>query len=97
MEQSGQPPESMGEVLHRSLASRYLAIVQIEAARVTTEDGPPDLFHLLNASCKEPYLVRPDEIHAHQVRIGINGDDQQFIDAGTAASFYLIVPSDSKH
>jgi hypothetical protein len=32
-----------------------------------------------------------------QVRIGINGDDQELIDAGTAASFYLILPATSAH
>lgn len=91
---SGQshPPHSMGEVLHRSLGSRYVAIVQIEPVTPPPSDAPPDLLQLLHPTCAEPCMVSPNELQLHQVRIGINGDDQELINPMTAASFYLIVP-----
>lgn len=91
-----QPPHSMGELLHSSLGNRYLAIVQVEPVTPAPVDAPPDLFRLIHPTCEEPCMVRANEIQQHQVRIGINGDDQELIDPATAASFYLIVPSAAK-
>jgi len=86
----------MGSVLHRSLGSRYLAIAQIEPVTPTPADPPPDLFELLHPTCSEACMIRPVGLQEHEVRIGINGNDEQLIDPTTAASFYLILPESSK-
>jgi hypothetical protein len=41
-------------------------------------------------------MMSASGLQLHQVRIGINGDDQQLVDPATAASFYLIIPEPSK-
>ncbi|HUN83585.1 MAG TPA: hypothetical protein VMU48_04360 [Terracidiphilus sp.] len=41
-------------------------------------------------------MIRPVGLQEHEVRIGINGNDEQLIDPTTAASFYLILPESSK-
>lgn len=87
-----QPPQSMGEVLHRSLGNRYLAIVQIEAVTPAPSTPPSGLLQLLPPTGEEPCMVRASELLPQQVRIGINGNDQQLINSATAASFYLILP-----
>jgi hypothetical protein len=74
------------------LGSRYVAIVQIEPVTPPPTNAPPDLLQLLHPKCAEPCMVSPNELQLHQVRIGINGDDQELINPMTAASFYLIVP-----
>jgi erythromycin esterase-like protein len=88
-----QPPESMGEILQRSLGNRYLAIAQVEPVKPTPSSPPPDLLLLLHPECEAPCMVRADKLQPRQVRIGINGDDQELIDPMTAASFYVIVPN----
>jgi len=40
-------------------------------------------------------MVPPDKLQSHQVRIGINGNDEQLIDPATAANLYLFVPNSS--
>ncbi len=87
-----QPPHSMGDALHRSLGSRYLAIVQIQAVTPPPSDGAPDLLQLLHPTCEEPCMMSSKEIQLHQVRIGNNGNDQQLIDPTTAASYHLVIP-----
>jgi erythromycin esterase-like protein len=91
-----QPPQSMGSILRRSLGSRYLAIAQIEPVTPAPADPPPDLFELLHPTCSEACMIRPVGLQGHEVRIGINGNDEQLIDPMTAASFYLILPEPSK-
>ena len=88
-----QPPRSMGEALHRDLGSRYFAIAEIEPVAPPPASPPPDLFQLLHPACSQPCMMNPGLVQLHQVRIGINRDDQQLIDPATAASFYLIIPS----
>jgi erythromycin esterase-like protein len=87
-----QPPHSMGEALHRSLGSRYLAIVQVESVTPPPSDGPPDLLQLLHPTCEQPCMMSSKEIQLHQVRIGINSNDQQLINPTTAANYYLFIP-----
>ena len=87
-----QPPQSMGETLRRSLGNLYLAIVEIEPVTPAPAIAPPDLFQLLHPTCAKPCMMSVGGIPLPQVRIGINGDDQQLIDPATAASFYLVVP-----
>lgn len=91
-----QPPQSMGETLRRSLGSQYIAIAEIEPVTPAPAAPPPDLFELLHPSCSEPCMLSPAGIQLHQVRIGINGDDQQLIDPATAANYYLVIPNSSK-
>jgi len=91
-----QPPQSIGSVLHRSLGSRYLAIAQIEPVTPAPADPPPDLFELLHPTCREACMIRPVGVQEHEVRIGINGNDEQLIDPTTAANFYLILPESSR-
>ncbi len=91
-----QPPLSMGEVLRRSLGNRYVAIVQIEAVKPVPADPPPGLTQLLHSDCTSPCMISPSHLGWHEVRIGINGDDQELIDPATAASFYLMIPEPSK-
>lgn len=91
-----QPPQSMGETLHRSLGSRYLVIAEIEPVTPASAKAPPDLLQLLHPTCDEPCMMSASGVQLHQVRIGINGNDQQLIDPATAASFYLIIPKPSK-
>lgn len=86
----------MGEVLRRSLGSRYVAIVQIEAVKPVPVDSPPSLLQLLHPDCTGPCMISPVHLGLHEVRIGINGDDQELIDPATAASFYLMIPEPSK-
>jgi erythromycin esterase len=87
-----QPPHSMGEALHRSLGSRYLAIVQVQPVTPPPSDGAPDLLQVLHPTCEEPCMMSSKEIELHQVRIGENDNDQELIDPTTAASFYLVIP-----
>jgi hypothetical protein len=56
------------------------------------DDPPPDLFELLHPTCSQPCMVCAIKLQSQQVRIGINGDDQELIDPTTAAGLYLIVP-----
>jgi hypothetical protein len=58
--------------------------------------APPDLFQLLHPACDQACMMSASGLQFHQVRIGINGDDQQLVDPATAASFYLIIPEPSK-
>jgi len=88
-----QPPESMGETLRRSLGSRYVAIAEIEPVKADPAGAPPGLFELLHPACDEPCMMSAGGVQLHQVRIGINGDDEQLIDPATAASFYLVIPA----
>jgi hypothetical protein len=90
-----QPPQSMGESLRRSLGSRYLAIVEIEPVTPPPASAPPDLLQLLHPACDAPCMMSADGLQVHQVRVGMNGGDQELIDPTTAASFYLIVPKAS--
>jgi len=91
-----QPPQSMGETLRRALGSRYVAITEIEPVKPAPASAPPDLFRLLHPACDQPCMMSASGLQLHQVRIGINGDDQQLVDPATAASFYLIIPEPSK-
>lgn len=91
-----QPPQSMGSVLHRSLGSRYLAIAQIEPVVPSPAGATPDLFALLHPACSEPCMIGASGIQVHEVRVGINGNDEELIDPATAASFYLILPESIK-
>lgn len=88
-----QPPQSMGQTLRRTLGSRYVAIAEIEPTKPAPASAPPDLFQLLHPACDQPCMTSASELQLHQVRIGINGDDQELIDPMTAAGFYLIVPN----
>lgn len=91
-----QPPQSMGEILHRSLGSRYIAIAEIEPVTPAPTSAPPDLLQLLHPTGDKPCMMSPGGLPLHQVRIGINGDDQELIDPTTATSFYLMIPRLSK-
>lgn len=91
-----QPPESMGETLRRALGNRYVAIVEIEPVTPTPASAPLDLFRLLHPACDQPCMMRAGGLQSHQVRIGVNGDDQRLIDPSTAASFYLVIPKSSE-
>lgn len=88
-----QPPQSMGETLHRSLGGRYLTIVQVQPVTPSPSGGIPDLLQLLRLACSDPCMISSKEVHLHQVRIGNNDDDQQLIDPTMAADFYLIIPA----
>ena len=88
------PPISMGEVLRQRLGSRYFVIAQIESAPAKTSPVP-DLIASYPAKCTEPCVVRADarpQLRTTALRIGINGSDEQVIDA-TAADAFLIVPT----
>jgi len=37
-------------------------------------------------------MISPAGLRVNEVRIGINGNDEELIDPTTAASFYLILP-----
>ena len=87
-----QPPQSMGETLHRSLGGRYFAIVQVEPITPPSLSGAPGLLQLAHPTCEVPCMISSKEIQLRQVRIGENHDDQQLIDPTTAASYYLIIP-----
>jgi erythromycin esterase-like protein len=90
-----QPAHSMGETLHRSLGKHYLAIAQIEPVKTAVPDPTPDLLELLHLKCVDPCMMPPNKLQSHQVRIGINGNDEQLIDPATAANLYLFVPDSS--
>lgn len=87
-----QAPQSMGEALHRALGKRYIVIAEIQTAKPASAGAPPDLLQLLHPSCDQPCIMRAGGLQLDQVRIGINGDDQQLIDPATAADFYLDIP-----
>jgi erythromycin esterase-like protein len=87
-----QPPESMGEVLRRKLGSRYVAVVQIEPVAPPPSDAPPDLLSLLRPACADTCIVSPAGLRLRQVRVGLNGDDQEIVDPLAAAAFYLVIP-----
>jgi erythromycin esterase-like protein len=91
-----QPPQSMGETLRGALGSRYVAIAEIEPVNPAPASAPPDLFRLLHPACDQPCMMSASGLQLHQVRVGMNGDDQQLVDPATAASFYLIIPEPSK-
>ncbi|HEX4312070.1 MAG TPA: erythromycin esterase family protein [Acidobacteriaceae bacterium] len=90
-----QPPQSMGETLRRALGNRYVVIAEIEPVKPAPASAPPDLYQLLHPACDQPCMMSANGLQWHQVRIGINGDDQQLVDPTTAASFYLIIPDPS--
>jgi erythromycin esterase-like protein len=87
-----QPPQSMGETLRRALGSRYVVIAEIVPLKPAPASAPPDLLQLLHPECNEPCMMSASGLQLHQVRIGINGDDQELINPMTAGDFYLIVP-----
>jgi hypothetical protein len=91
-----QHPQSMGETLRRALGSRYFVIAEIEPVKPAPASAPPDLFQLLHPACDQPCMMSTSGIQLRQVRLGINGDDQQLVDPATAASFYLVIPEPSK-
>ena len=53
---------------------------------------PPDLLQLLHPTCGGSCMISPAGLRVNEVRIGINGNDEELIDPTTAASFYLILP-----
>jgi erythromycin esterase-like protein len=87
-----QPPQSMGETLRRALGSSYVVIAEIVPLKPAPASAPPDLLQLLHPECNEPCMMSASGLQLHQVRIGINGDDQELINPMTAGDFYLIVP-----
>jgi hypothetical protein len=82
----------MGQKLRELLGSRYVIIAQIQSATSARSNAVPNLLDLLHPACQEPCMIPASKVQARQVRVGINGDDEEIINAATAASFYLIVP-----
>lgn len=91
-----RPPISIGEVLRQRLGSGYYVIAQVEPAPV---DGsrPPDLITAFRTTCPKPCVVLANartKLRSTTLRIGINGNDEQLIDAAAADAFFIMPRQD---